>query len=136
MAVHRLPIQRGAKTDTTHESADPGPAFRWRPGRVYAICFDFDTKKLEEHHPLRSKTAGYDDIRRVLERHGFRGIQGSVYFGGTDPVDCFVAVKEATERYPWLKFVVRDIRMLRVEENSNLMRVVNPQAELPLDRTA
>ncbi len=103
---------------------------------MYAISFDFDVKKLEEHHPLKNRTAGYDDVRRVLERHGFRGIQGSVYFGGADPVDCFVAVKDATDRYPWLKFVVRDIRMLRVEENSNLMRIVNPQAELPLDRTA
>ena len=99
---------------------------------MYAITFDLDVNALEQSHPSRNRTAGYDDIRRVLERHGFTGVQGSVYFGGSDPVDCFVAVKELGDRYSWFKYVVRDIRMLRVEENNDLTRIVRRQGDLDL----
>jgi len=102
---------------------------------MYAICFDLDVNHLEQCHPAGNRTSGYDDIRRVMERHGFRGQQGSVYFGGNDPVDCFVVVNELTERYEWFKYVVRDIRMLRVEENNDLTRIVRRQGGLDLGDT-
>lgn len=135
MGVHRLPNRSALQEGGVSESALHAPAFRWSAGRVYAISFDLDVNKLEQHHPSKDRTAAYGDIRRVFARHGFRGQQGSVYFGHdkTTPVHCVLAVQDASARYPWFKFVVKDIRMLRVEENNDLMPAVNPQADLGLD---
>ena len=71
--------------EATQDTADQGPAFRWSTGRVYAISFDLDVVKLEQHHPSHNRTAAYDDIRRIFERRGFRSVQGSMYFGGKNP---------------------------------------------------
>ncbi|MDR3054900.1 MAG: hypothetical protein LBU53_05795 [Zoogloeaceae bacterium] len=67
------------------------------------------------------------DIRKVLvEEYGFDGQQGSVYFGGSkvDAVTCVLAVQELSARYAWFAPSVRDIRMLRIEENNDLMPAV------------
>ncbi len=43
------------------------------------IVFDLDTKLLEEHYHNASWRNGYVDIQRVLYRHKFANIQGTVY---------------------------------------------------------
>lgn len=138
MSVHRLPNRSALREGGVSEPASQAPAFRWSAGRVYAISFDLDVNKLEQHHPSKTRTAGYDDIRRVLERHGFQNRQGSLYVGHKDTtsVHCVLAVQDIAKRYPWFKFVVRDIVQLRVEETSDLMPAVNPQADLGLDDSA
>jgi virulence-associated protein VapD len=97
-----------------------------------AICFDLDQESLQTNYHGANPTNAYGDIRRVLERHGFMNQQGSVYFGNdqTDPVKCVLAVQDVTNSYPWFRMVVRDIRMLRIEENNDLMPAVNPQGDL------
>lgn len=138
MSVHRLPNRSPLREEGVSEPASQAPAFGWSAGRVYAISFDLDVNKLEQHHPSKDRTTAYGDIRRVLERSGFRNQQGSLYFGHekTTPVDCVLAVQAVASRYPWFKFVVRDIRMMRVEETNDLMPAVNPQADLGLDNSA
>jgi virulence-associated protein VapD len=75
----------------------------------------------------------YRDVRRILEEHGFEGIQGSVYFGkqGTTPVDCVLLVQRLAYELPWFSEAVRDIRMLRIEEENDL-RPALPQPKLAL----
>jgi virulence-associated protein VapD len=99
---------------------------------VYAICFDLDTAEAERHHPTNSETGTYGLIERVFQDHGFERRQGSVYFGGpkTTSVDCVLAVQELVKRHPWIRFAVRDIRMLRVEETNDLMPALGRQADL------
>jgi virulence-associated protein VapD len=99
---------------------------------VYAICFDLDTERLGQNYHGANPNNAYADIRRILERHGFVNQQGSVYFGNdqTDPVRCVLAVQEVTNTYDWFRVVVRDIRMLRIEENNDLMPAVEPQGDL------
>jgi virulence-associated protein VapD len=41
-----------------------------------------------------------------------------------DAVACVLAVQELASRYDWFTPSVRDIRMLRIEENNNLMPAV------------
>ena len=103
-----------------------------RGKRVYAICFDLDTEALGQSYHGAHPNNAYADIRRILERHGFVNQQGSVYLGNdqTDPVRCVLAVQEVTNTYDWFRVVVRDIRMLRIEENNDLMPAVEPQGEL------
>lgn len=102
-------------------------------GRVYAICFDLEIAALKRHYPGNDHRAAYDDICRELNRHGFQRQQGSVYFGhrGSTPVHCVLAVQALSARYSWFAKVVTDIRMLRIEENNDLMPAIG-QLGLPL----
>ena len=45
----------------------------------------------------------------------------------------FSQVQALTKRYLWFRHVVSDIRMLRIEENNDLMPAIG-QGELPLDK--
>jgi virulence-associated protein VapD len=124
--------------DADQSSADTGPylpnSFQWG-SRVYAIAFDLDSELLKAHYPNASFTHGYDDINRIFGDHGFTRQQGSVYFGGpkVTPVSCVLAVQEVARQCPWFAKAVRDIRMLRIEENNDLMPAVG---ELELEFNA
>ena len=104
---------------------------------MYAICFDLDTHELKRHHPTNSDTAAYGLIERVFTEFGFQRQQGSVFFGGdhTTPVDCVLAVQEVGKRHSWLRYAVKDIRMLRIEENNDLSAALGRQIDLPLTGT-
>ena len=89
---------------------------------MYAIVFDLDTATLELTYPNQSWRNAYQDIRRVLEAKGFDWQQGSTYFGNerVTAVDCVLAVQDLKRAYNWFVPSVRDIRMLRIEENNDL----------------
>lgn len=93
-----------------------------RTGRMYAITFDLDTQTLEQSYGGPSWRNAYADIRNALSSHGFDWQQGSVYFGGNNvnAVTCVLAVQDLTRRFSWFRSSVRDIRMLRIEENNDL----------------
>lgn len=93
---------------------------------MYAIAFDLDTRILQESHPVPSYNNAYMDIRRELETLGFDWQQGSVYFGNAsvDAVTCVLAVQRLTAKFNWFGPSVRDIRMLRIEENNDLMPAI------------
>ncbi len=98
-------------------------------GRVYAIAFDMDIESLRTHYGDPYNGA-YLDIRRVLERHGFRWQQGSTYFGGdgVNAVTCVMAAIDLGRTLPWFSASCRDIRMLRIEEFNDLMPAVRQAA--------
>jgi virulence-associated protein VapD len=102
---------------------------------MYAIAFDLDTDALQQAYGSDNWRNAYEAIRAAFEKHGFNRQQGSVYFGNQEvtPVHCVLAVQEACRRYPWFRFVVRDIRMLRIEENNDLLPAITRQGELPFD---
>ncbi len=54
--------------------------------------------------------------------NGFTWTQGSVYFGGEtiNAVTCVLAVQRLSQQCPWFSTCVKDIRMLRIEENNDL----------------
>ena len=89
---------------------------------MYAIVFDLDTSTLENTYPNMSWRNAYADVRRVLEQRGFDWQQGSTYFGddSVTAVDCVLAVQALKRAYNWFQPSVRDIRMLRIEENNDL----------------
>ena len=107
-------------------------------GRMYAIAFDLDTKALAEHYGKPSTNNAYAEIKQALARHGFSWMQGSVYFGdeGTvNAVSTVVAVQEIAKELPWFSKVVRDIRMLRIEENNDLSAALPVSVSTPLEAT-
>ena len=100
-----------------------------RPGRsrVYAITFDFDTSLLEQLYPNDSWRNAYSDVRRFFEENGFENKQGSVYFAldDIDAVECVALVQDLAEAYDWFTPSLKDIRMLRIEENNDLMPILD-----------
>ena len=104
-------------------------AFGHNSGRkpvVYAIAFDLDTKVLSESYHNASWQNAYNDVGAALRNHGFERMQGSVYFGndGVDAVTCVLAVQQLTADFAWFAPAVKDIRMLRIEDNNDLMPAV------------
>ncbi len=93
---------------------------------VYAIAFDLDTERLKETYHNESYNNAYLDIRNYLQAKGFTPQQGSVYFGdhGVDAVKTILAVQGLSRKFPWFANSVRDIQMLRIEENSNLLPAI------------
>ena len=93
---------------------------------MYAIAFDLDTATLKASYHNDSWQNAYTDIGRSLRGHGFDRTQGSVYFGNetVDAVTCVLAVQQLTSDYDWFAPSVRDIRMLRIEDNNDLRPAV------------
>jgi virulence-associated protein VapD len=93
---------------------------------MYAITFDMDTTSLQASYHNAYPRNAYNDIGKVLHAHGFGRQQGSVYFGDdtVDAVRCVLAVQALTRTYVWFSPCVRDIRMLRIEDNNDLMPAV------------
>ena len=91
-------------------------------GRMYAIVFDFDMDMLKQTYPSPSWNNAYTDVRNYLTARGFAWKQGSAYFGDdtVDAVRCVRVVQRMAKRFPWFTPSVRDIRMLRIEENNDL----------------
>lgn len=118
--------------DLAGGSTDVGLDKTWSEGRMYAIAFDLDCSACKRHYPGRDWRHVYRDIQIVLNEYGFWNQQGSVYYshhGRT--VQVVKAVMALQERFPWFRSVVRDLRMLRIEENDDLKPLLG-QPELPL----
>ena len=93
---------------------------------MYAVAFDLDTSCLDDNYHNKSTTNAYGDVRKHMEANGFTWVQGSVYFGGDgiDAVKCVITVQKLAMKYPWFTTCVKDIRMLRIEENNDLMPAI------------
>lgn len=124
-------------TMSSRSSAAPSSRARETPavyaGRVYAIAFDMDTKVMEEQYGTPNWRAGYAEVRDALAEHGFDHQQGSVYFGTerVEAVTCVLAVQDLARRLTWFSAAVRDIRMLRIEENNDLGVAIQAVEPMP-----
>jgi virulence-associated protein VapD len=89
---------------------------------MYAIVVDFDTDMLQQLYPNASWNNAYTDVRNYLGARGFEWTQGSAYFSDetVDAVRCVLIVQRMAKKYPWFTPSVRNIRMLRIEENNDL----------------
>jgi virulence-associated protein VapD len=122
-------VRRPVRASYQGHNSGWGPASPEKGSRVYAIAFDLDTDALERHYHGTAWRNAYADIGRVLDQHGFRPQQGSVYFGAphVTPVHCILAVQDIQKTYPWFAKAVKDIRMLRIEEDNDLMPAIAQQ---------
>lgn len=98
---------------------------------MYAIVFDFDTEMLKQTYPNASYNNAYADVRNYLTARGFEWMQGSAYFGDDtiDAVRCVRVVQRMAKKFPWFTPSVRDIRMLRIEENNDLKAALNDEED-------
>jgi virulence-associated protein VapD len=93
---------------------------------MYAVTFDIDTSCLDENYHGNNYQNAYGDIRKFMESNGFRWKQGSVYFGDEtiNAVNCVMTVQKLAKQFPWFTVCVKDVRMLRIEENNDLMPAI------------
>ena len=118
-------LSRGSAVDRFSAGIGHNSLRSLRPS-MFAITFDMDTTVLQASYHNPSWQNAYYDIGRVLARHGFNRQQGSVYFGDdtVDAVRCVLAVQDLAKDFAWFPSSVRDIRMLRIEDNNDLMPAV------------
>lgn len=93
---------------------------------MYAIVFDLDTNTLKDVYPGPSGNNAYNEVRSFLAARGFDWQQRSTYFGNdtVDAVTCVLAVQDMAQKLEWFAVSVRDIGMLRIEENNDLIPAV------------
>ena len=94
---------------------------------MYAIAFDLISGKLRDHYSASSPQNAYAEVRSILQEHGFLWQQGSVYLGEprrVDAITCVLAAQRLASAFPWFTLCVRDLRMLRIEENNDLLPAI------------
>jgi virulence-associated protein VapD len=93
---------------------------------MYAVVFDLDTNSLNDNYHGNNVLNAHGDIRKFMENNNFEWRQGSVYFGNAkiDAVQCVLAVQKLAKLYPWFPTCVKEVRMLRIEENTDLMPAI------------
>lgn len=90
---------------------------------MYAVAFDLVVAETEKYHP-KGVSQAYADIAAVLNQHGFRRLQGSLYVtDDEDMAKLFVAMQDL-KRLPWIANSIRDIRAFRVEQWSNFTEII------------
>jgi len=93
---------------------------------MYAITFDLNQEMLEKTYGKENFNNTYADIKRVLTKYGFERQQGSVYFSKEqiNSVTCMIAVQDIAKQYKWFGVSLEDIRMLKIEDNNDLMPAI------------
>jgi len=91
---------------------------------VYALAFDLDMAQLAANRPGHASGA-YAEIRTVLVNgHGFRWTQGSLYILDGEDMSVLFRAIQALIALPWFPASVRDIRAFRVEQWSDFTATV------------
>jgi virulence-associated protein VapD len=90
---------------------------------MFAIAFDLIVAETQKHHPTGVSQA-YTDIKNVLDAHGFRGVQGSVYVNDNEDMARLFEAIMALKALPWFPKSVRDIRAFRIEQWSDFTPLI------------
>ena len=91
------------------------------------IVFDLDTKLLEQHYHNTSWRNAYADIQRVLYRHKFSNIQGTVYLSerGVRQAHGTLALQEVTIRFAWFDKCVANVQFYDLADDFNAQFIVD-----------
>ena len=90
---------------------------------MLAVAFDLTIADAEKYHP-KGISQAYSDIGAVLNEHGFRRVQGSLYVTDTENMATLFLVIQALKSREWFPRAVRDIRAFRVEQWSDFTAVI------------
>lgn len=90
---------------------------------MYAVAFDLVVADTEHHHP-KGVSQAYADIGSILNEHGFRRVQGSLYVSDNEDMAVLFLAMQALKSRAWFPKSVRDIRAFRIEQWSDFTAVV------------
>lgn len=91
------------------------------------IVFDLDTKLLEQNYHNTSWRNGYADIQRVLYKHKFANIQGTVYLSerGVRQAHGTLALQEVAIRFSWFDKCVSSVQFYDLADDFNAQFIVD-----------
>lgn len=91
------------------------------------IVFDMDTHCLEQNYHNASWRNAYADIQRVLKRHGFTNIQGTVYLSdvGIRQAHGTLALQEVAARFEWFHSCAQNIQFYELKDDFNAQFIVD-----------
>ena len=95
------------------------------------IVFDLDTKCLEKYYHNPSWQNAYADIRRVLSKHRFNNIQGTVYLSevGIRQAHGTLALQEIAIRFSWFEKCVSNVQFYDLADDFNAQFIVDGIAQ-------
>ena len=95
------------------------------------IVFELDTKCLEKQYHNNSLNYAYADIQRVLNKHRFNNIQGTVYLSeiGVRQVHGTLAIQEVAIRFPWFEKCVSNVQFYDLADDFNAQFIVDGIAQ-------
>lgn len=77
------------------------------------IVFDMDTHCLERHYHNASWRNAYVDIQRILKKHGFTNIHGTL------------ALQEVSARFEWFCLCASNIQFYELKDDFNAQFIVD-----------
>jgi virulence-associated protein VapD len=95
------------------------------------IVFDLDTKCLENHYHNNSWQNAYSDIRRVLSKHRFNNIQGTVYLSeiGIRQAHGTLALQDVAIKFAWFEKCVSNVQFYDLADDFNAQFIVDGIAQ-------
>lgn len=91
------------------------------------IVFDIDTHCLEENYHNQSWRNAYADINKILKKHGFTNIQGTVYLSdaGVRQAHGTLALQEIAARFEWFHPCASNIQFYELKDDFNAQFIVD-----------
>lgn len=91
------------------------------------IVFDMDTHCLERYYHNPSWRNAYADIQRILKKHGFMNIQGTVYLSdvGIKQAHGTLALQEVAVRFEWFAACASNIQFYELKDDFNAQFIVD-----------
>ncbi|BBF04763.1 TPA: virulence factor [Haemophilus influenzae] len=91
------------------------------------IVFDMDTHCLERNYHNPSWRNAYADIQRILKKHGFMNIQGTVYLSnvGIKQAHGTLALQEVAARFEWFYHCASNIQFYELKDDFNAQFIVD-----------
>lgn len=95
------------------------------------IVFDLDTKCLEQNYHNNSWQNAYADIRKVLSKHRFNNIQGTVYLSeiGIRQAHGTLALQEVAIKFCWFEKCVSNVQFYDLADDFNAQFIVDSIAQ-------
>lgn len=91
------------------------------------IVFDMDTHCLERNYHNPSWRNAYADIQRILKKHGFMNIQGTVYLSdvGIKQAHGTLALQEVAAHFEWFYHCASNIQFYELKDDFNAQFIVD-----------
>ena len=91
------------------------------------IVFDMDTHCLERNYHNPSWRNAYAEIQRILKKHGFTNIQGTVYLSdvGIKQAHGTLALQEVAARFEWFYHCASNIQFYELKDDFNAQFIVD-----------
>ena len=95
------------------------------------IVFDLDTQCLGNEYNNDSGQNAYADIRRVLNKHRFNNIQGTVYLSevGVRQAHGTLALQDVAIKFSWFEKCVSNVQFYDLADNFNAQFIVDSIAQ-------